>query len=184
MSLILEALRKLEREKQVPERGFLVLGGGGWTDAGGGRRPLALFVLGLLVGGASLGILLRSGPPASAVAVVEPAPTPVAPTPHAVPPTTTVVAAASAGPTAQPARPSMAAPSSLEPTATATAPAPTQTAPAFTLQAISQKNGHAVALINDRLLREGDAVDGARVARILADSVELEIGGRRVVLRF
>ena len=35
MSLIFEALKKLDREKQAPERGFLVVGSGAW---GAGRR--------------------------------------------------------------------------------------------------------------------------------------------------
>lgn len=181
MSLILEALRKLEREKQTPERGFLVLGTGAWAERGAAGRPFALFLLGLLVGALALGMLTRSGSaPAPSAAAVIAAPTAAPPTPHAVPPPTSV---------AGPALPLLTAA-----TITSTSPPPPPgagstlaakpTAPKFTLQAISEKDGHSVALINDRLLRAGDAVDGARVVAIAADSVELEIGGRRVVLRF
>jgi hypothetical protein len=173
VSLILEALRKLEREKQAPERGFLVLGTGAWVDRGGVVRPIVLFVLGLLAGGAALGIVMMRTRPA-AVAVVEPAPA-ATPPPSAIP-----VASSMAPMPATTASPTTAqfAPAGASPAAAAPSPR------VFTLQAISEKDGHTVALINDRLLREGDAIDGARVITIAADSVELEIGGRRVVLRF
>ncbi len=176
MSLILEALRKLEREKQAPERGFLVLGTGAWADRGGVGRPIVLFVLGLLAGGASLGIVMMRTRPA-AVAVVEPGPA-------ATPPTS---AGAIPAPSSNPPMPATTASTTPSPLVAPAGASPAPAAPsprAFTLQAISEKDGHSVALINDRLLREGDAIDGARVVTIATDSVELEIGGRRVVLRF
>ena len=37
MSLILEALKKLEREKQSPDRGFLVMAHVPWAAAAAGR---------------------------------------------------------------------------------------------------------------------------------------------------
>jgi hypothetical protein len=52
------------------------------------------------------------------------------------------------------------------------------------LQAISEREGRPVAIVNDRLLREGDSIDGARIVRIAKDEVELELQGRRVLLRF
>lgn len=175
MSLILEALRKLEREKQTPQRGFLVLGPGAWADGGAAGRPIALFLLGLLVGAVALGIVMRPGPaPAASGAAVSIAPTAAAPTPHP---------ARSARPSVLP-MPASATASSVAPAAAQSTPAPKPTAHTFTLQAISEKDGHSVALINDRLLRQGDAIDGASVVKISADSVELEIAGRRVVLRF
>jgi len=185
VSLILEALRKLEREKQTPERGFLVLGTGAWAERGHAGRPIAVFLFGLLLGAVALGVLMRSrSSPAAAVAHLEPAPAPtaIAPTPHAVPPPATLTATKPAGSAAlrTPTEPA----SEISPAAAQATPAPRPSAPAFTLQAISEKDGHTVALINDRLLRQGDAIDGARVVAIAKDSVELEIAGRRVVLRF
>ena len=57
-------------------------------------------------------------------------------------------------------------------------------APDFELQAISAQNGHPVAVLNDRLVREGDSFDGVRVLRIGADEVEIEVAGRRRIVKF
>lgn len=170
MSLILEALKKLEREKQVPERGVVVVGATPWPGAPGERR-LGLFLLGLLIGAGVLGVALwrqRLGPPpapqASAAAVVP------------VPPPDKPAAASSTQPAAL--RRTAPAPASTS------APAPRPAQPTFTLQAISEREGRPVAIVNDRLLREGDSIDGARIVRIAKDEVELELAGRRVFLRF
>jgi hypothetical protein len=64
-------------------------------------------------------------------------------------------------------------------------PAPAASvAPAWVLQAITQRDGRPLALINDRLVREGDSLNGARVVRIGETEVELEVAGRRLVLSF
>ena len=52
------------------------------------------------------------------------------------------------------------------------------------LNAISQRDGRPVALINDRLVFEGDAFEGVKVLRIGEAEVEIEIRGQRRVLRF
>jgi hypothetical protein len=52
------------------------------------------------------------------------------------------------------------------------------------LQAIAERDGHPVALINDRLVREGDSFDGVTVVRIGTAEVEVEVRGQRRVLRF
>jgi hypothetical protein len=57
-------------------------------------------------------------------------------------------------------------------------------APPYQLQAISAQNGHPVAILNDRLVREGDSFDGVKVLRIGADEVEIEVAGRRRVVKF
>jgi hypothetical protein len=176
VSLILEALRKLEREKQTPARGVVVLGG---VAAPGSRpqvRPLLLFLLGLCLGGAVLAAVLwrpaaPPPPPASAALTIRPATTP---TP--VPPEPSPRLVAAAPPTERP--PAAPAPAAASPSPSAAASQP------FTLQAVSERDGRPVAIINDRLLREGDSIDGARIVKIAADQVELEIDGRRVVLRF
>jgi hypothetical protein len=54
----------------------------------------------------------------------------------------------------------------------------------WVLQAIGQRDGRPVALLNDRLVREGDSFDGALVVRIGAAEVEVEVAGRRTVIRF
>jgi hypothetical protein len=54
----------------------------------------------------------------------------------------------------------------------------------FQLQAISAQDGHAVAILNDRLVREGDSFDGVKVVRIGADEVEIEVAGHRRVVKF
>jgi hypothetical protein len=70
----------------------------------------------------------------------------------------------------------------------AAAPAPSAAAPAapgdLRLQAIAERDGHPVALINDRLVREGDSFDGVTVVRIGTAEVEVEVRGQRRVLRF
>jgi hypothetical protein len=55
VSLILEALKKLERERQSPDRGFLVLGPGTWSEAPPDRRRTAAVVLGAVALGAAAG---------------------------------------------------------------------------------------------------------------------------------
>ncbi len=40
-----------------------------------------------------------------------------------------------------------------------------------------------LAMINNRLIGVGDSVDGARVRNIYGNGVELDIGGRSIVLR-
>jgi hypothetical protein len=66
--------------------------------------------------------------------------------------------------------------------------APTRPTPAaaraFTLTAISQQDGRPVAILNDRLVREGDMFDGVRIVRIGEAEVEIEVEGRRSVVSF
>jgi hypothetical protein len=173
-------VRKLEREKQTPARGVVVLGGSAGAGAGREGRPLLLFLLGLGLGSGVLAAALwRQAPPAPAAAVV-PQVRPAPATPPAAPPAERQVA-----PLQAPARSEAAPASAAPPSAPPASPAPSASAsPAFTLQAVSERDGRAVAIINDRLLRDGDSIDRARVVRIAADEVELEIDGRRVVLRF
>jgi hypothetical protein len=63
-------------------------------------------------------------------------------------------------------------------------PADEEAAPELRLNAISTQDGRPVAILNDRLVREGDAFDGIRVLRIGEAEVEVEVNGRRVVVRF
>ena len=191
MSLILEALKKLDREKQAPERGLLVVGPASWPSRRGGRATAAMSAL---VGGvlavAGMGAVLwlygKRSPPADASS---PAPAAArAPAPVLAPPT-------SERPTVTPqrapaTRPAPAAPPRAAGAFAPAAPPPVKAAKAspaadrFQLQAISARDGHPVAVLNDRLVREGDMFDGVRVVRIGADEVEIEVAGRRRLVKF
>jgi hypothetical protein len=52
------------------------------------------------------------------------------------------------------------------------------------LNAISQRDGRPLALINDHLVFEGDSFDGVKILRIGETEVEVEVRGKRRVLRF
>jgi hypothetical protein len=52
------------------------------------------------------------------------------------------------------------------------------------LHAISRREGQPVAILNDRLVHEGDSFDGVKVLRILDASVEVEVDGKRRTVGF
>src|SRR6185295_19834783 len=66
----------------------------------------------------------------------------------------------------------------------AIAPGSPAPVPELHLEAISSQDGRPVAVINGQLVREGDDVEGARVVKIAADHVELDVQGRRRVIGF
>jgi hypothetical protein len=178
VSLILEALKKLDREKQAPDRGVLVLGATAWAAKSEGRSRLWRFLLAdlLLValGGGLVYFWLRPAAPQPApapAASVSPAPLAPSQVPAAaltpLPPPT-----AAPAPAARAARP--AAASAPPPTTPAETPAPQ-----FALQAVTEQDGQPVALISDRLLRVGEGFDGMRVVRITSTEVEIEIEATR-----
>jgi hypothetical protein len=176
VSLILEALKKLEREKGVPERGFLVLAHLPWARSGKvGARLAGLTALALAL--AAAGFLLwrsRAAPPR----VVAPAPTP---TLAALPPREGVVAPPS--PTVALPAPAATAPPAT-PAPDLPVPSPPGAASEFRLNAITVQDGHPVAVLNDRIVREGDSFEGVRVLRIGETEVEIEVKGERRVIRF
>ncbi len=195
LSLIFEALKKLEREKEAPERGVVIVGPGAWGE----REPrsstrtaaaLGLVLLGL--GLAAFALRARTGPPPStlpeastppeAQAAREEAAIPVEaplvapssreippPPPRLVVPTPTLPRAA-------------AAPETIELTPPPDPVVPRE--PQFRLNAISTREGRPVALLNDRLVREGDVIEGMRVLHIGDDYVEIEVKGERRTIRF
>ena len=267
MSLILEALRKLEREKQVPEPGLVVVGHTPWTSGAPGRSRTVLAVLGVVLAAAGVGLGVWLGRPREA---------PVASAPHsaeAAPPTGVpsipVDAAAAAGPASRvdgsalaaspPVSPENATDTTLpvgpasDPSRTMGSMAPTPTSPApatglasrtaprettplpgprpapaaavpsavspseatptrpsladpasggseapanptghaqapprgeLKLHAISQRDGRPIAVINERLVREGESFDGVLVIRIGKSEVEVEVSGKRRTLTF
>jgi hypothetical protein len=191
MSLILDALRKLERDKDAREPGVVVVGSVPWGERRS-RRSLVLAIaaafLVLLAGGWWL-VGKVPGPPSqrtppAAAPTSTPATAPDAP--PAVPHSPASAAAAPPA-TAPPLRPLVL------PAPDAAADAPAEAPPAagraassddVRLSAISQRDGRPVALINDRLVFEGDSVDGIKVLRIGEAEVEVEVRGKRRVLRF
>jgi hypothetical protein len=213
VSLILEALRKLEREKPATDRGIVVMTTAGLAAEKRGVPPWVLLAAGLAAGlGIAFFVIERRGvgpsvPPPTTLAApaVVPSDSPTLPSvsssaprpPAALPgPATSLRAPQSM----QSAPPSSMRPSSTEPAAAeisptvplaslarppraAASPKPSATS-ALVLQAISTRDGQPVALINDRVLREGDSVDGVRIVRIGDAEVEIEKGGVRSVLRF
>ena len=187
MSLILDALKKLEGEKNVREPGVLVVGSVPWGEGRRSRRPLAFAVAALVALAFAGWWWLRPPPrPAAAPASASPAPPPspaVAGTPTALPPPESLAPSSSAS--APPAR-QLAVPT-LDETAGASAPAAAATRPApddLRLNAITRRDGRPVALVNDRLVFEGDSFDGVKVLRIGETEVEVEVRGQRRVLRF
>jgi hypothetical protein len=88
VSLILDALRKLEREKEAPGRGFLVMTHVPWARASSGTRLLTLAVAFLTVAVGVLGFALwrRTVPAPSAVtSVLRPTPAPTIAPPEQTP---------------------------------------------------------------------------------------------------
>ena len=211
MSLILDALRKLEREKGAHEPGVLVVGSVPWGERSRARRLLlgagAVLALSLAVlagwlmrrGATSPGVArpAAAAPPPAGPASTAPTPLPPTPAPLAaveeVPAPAPPIRLGNPPPVERPAAPERAA-ASEEPTPEAATPSPAVAAPAagppptvaneLRLSAISQRDGKPVALINDRLVFEGDSFDGVRVIRIGEAEVEVEVKGQRQVLRF
>jgi hypothetical protein len=247
VSLILDALKKLEREKESPDRGFLVVAHVPWASRSAGRARWIAFAFGLgLVVIAGVFYFAMSRRPASVNAPVPAAAVPSAaslPAPvdstarpsangssaqgssTATVPTADAALAPGpasdrasgqlptpgettdrAGPTAGPARSdagTRSPASSPKPAPEgvdgktgarddpreddASAVASDSGAPAepeLRLNAISRQDGHPVAVLNDRLVREGDVFDGIRVVRIGESEVEVEVAGERKIVRF
>lgn len=207
MSLILEALKKLEREKHVPERGFHVMAATPWpSSARSGTATVVLALIGAMaLGGGAMYWLLR---PTPAPVAASTAPAAVTPAQSEVITATTAPQQAAETLASRPTAPEIAAAPASRPspnpapsaTATriptpppvaraatpvaATTPATPLFAAPFTLEAISSRDGAPITIINGRLLREGDVTDGVTVVKIGTDSVELELRGVRQVIRF
>jgi hypothetical protein len=204
VSLILDALKKLDREKDAHEPGVVVVGSVPWGRPQRSRSPIPLALV-----GAGLVALVAAG-----WWVLRPAPRPTTPAlpppghgpaerssqaPAAVLPPAATAGAEVAPPPRRPPLPGQR----REPGPTAApAPAPGADTPATTeapdvaasaartdpddlrLQAIAVRDGRPIALINDRLVREGDRFGAVTVVRIGEAEVEIEVRGQRRVLRF
>jgi hypothetical protein len=193
LSLILEALKKLEREKSHPDRGFLVLG----AQPDRPHRRAWLAVAGVTALAALVGAAVWLARPGSAPSPPEVSAGPsgtiadVA-SPAAAPTMTPVVAggltrtAAAAAPVSLPGESGAhtpAPPSGTQEKPHAQ-PSPQAMEPPFRLEAISRRDGEPVAILNGRLVREGDRLGSARVVRIGELEVVIEVDGTRSVLGF
>lgn len=77
-----------------------------------------------------------------------------------------------------------AAPSVATPAAATTPATPPRPFPSLKLQGVSyRKTGGSSALINGRILGEGDEVDGVTIAKIESQTVTLEFSGQQKILR-
>lgn len=202
MSLILEALRKLERERDAPGRGLLVVAHTPWAAARVRAARLALLAIaaGALAGGSgwivwnALSSRAAVAPSAPAASATSPRPGAAALAPpiwEATPAPARAVASAppavapSAAPTPAGAPPAATPePAAADPALLVIAPAAAPEQAPLRLEAISSQDGEPVAVINGRLVRKGESVEGALVTWIGADAVEVEVGGRRRVLGF
>jgi hypothetical protein len=198
VSLIFDALRKLEREKDAREPGVVVVGAVPWGGGRSGRRPALVLAAAGLVAVAVVGWWrLRPTPPPTTApaAVASPSPSPSAPSPEAPDVAASKVVPAPVPPPRRPAVPPSSeapaegnAPAETPPATAAAHPATAVEPPGapadLRLNAISQRDGRPVALVNDRLVFEGDSFDGVTIVRIGEAEVEVEIRGRRRVLRF
>jgi hypothetical protein len=206
VSLILDALKKLERERDAPERGFLVVAQQSWPSGAARRwtRPAGWLAAAVVAGGAASAAFLWPGRQAVSLARAPSASTSVAPLGGG----DGLVAgrSASAGPAGSavagtvPPQAGAAFPEVRSPTAAASADAPapggsatettaakphaTDVADALQLQAVSEQDGQPVAVVNGQLVRVGDRIGSATVVRISATEVELDTAGRRHVLKF
>jgi hypothetical protein len=203
VSLILDALKKLERDKDAREPGVLVVGSVPWGARTRSYRPLAVALAGI-----GLFALLafarwprdRASRPAAAPSPSDsPSALAQTPPPSAAPPVATpATAPAASPPAARRLSVPFPAPGSAEVASGDAAPAQDDTptssrlSPAagapptddLRLNAISQRDGRPLALINDRLVFEGDSFDGVKILRIGEAEVEVEVRGKRRVLRF
>jgi len=182
VSLVLEALKKLDREKGRDERGFVVMAAAPWPTRAARRWP-AWAALGMATAAAVAAVLALRTTPAPAALPAPPAAV-VTPRPAAI------VVATVAPPAQAPGRRETredAAPTKAPAATLAAAPSPLAPRPAhpdLRLQAISERDGQPIAIINDHLVRVGDEVDGIRVLAIRGAEVDVDVRGRRTTLRF
>lgn len=186
MSLVLDALKKLERDKETAPPGVLVVGAVPWQGVRRHRSLRLALALGGLLALAALALgawWLRRWQP-SEVKVAPPAlPAASAVTNAAGPPLTTATPA-SAPPTRRLTLPRAGTPDAAPSAASEPREAPPPPRNSPQLNAISQQDGTPVAVIDGRLVREGDSVGDVRVLRIGETEVEVEVDGRRRTLRF
>ncbi|PYQ54181.1 MAG: hypothetical protein DMF78_06900 [Acidobacteria bacterium] len=198
MSLVLEALKKLDREKGRAERGFVVMAATPWPARAVRRWPLWGALLAVAVAAGAWAVMSRRTPAAASGSAVTAVSTPsvtVTAGAAAVPDVNALPAARvppARRPPAHAAVESAGSPAPAEPRpaadvarpATATAAAAERGLPGLRLQAISERDGQPIAILSDHLVHVGDEFDGVRVIAIRESEVDVEVRGQRATLRF
>jgi hypothetical protein len=198
MSLVLEALRRIDRPDEKVEAISIAMSSRRRARHRAERRVVAPLLLGVFVG---LGAILtvefagRQGVTTRSVQAGEPARSTKGAA--AVPPMALATGIAERHP--GPASPLSSAPPApkdfLSETSTpanaivGAAPPRSRTLPTpepdLVLQATSERDGKPIAIINDVVVREGELLGRARIVRIDRDSVEvLRESGKKEVVRF
>ncbi len=201
MSLILDALKKLDREKGRSSHGFLVITPSMWTER---KSSLLLIALGMGLGAIVLAAVGLGGwlwlrhpggahPPQPAGESAGPASPAMGATPIVRPrltPLAVPIPLPSRAPAVAPAEPeanarSLGAAAETRPRPPSPPPGtPTPTPALYRLNAISERDGKPIAMLNDRLVQEGDKFDGLTVVRIGQTEVEIEVNGKRLIVGF
>lgn len=189
MSLILDALKKLDRDQARRDSDVVVVGALPWEGVRPRRAPALLAATALLLAGAlTLAWWLSRHEPAGAPAAApQAAQAPqTAPAPQTSAPVAPLSPPRAVGESAPPPPRRLDLPRPTPRGAVPAANTRSRSAPAETLrlEAISERDGRPLAMINDHVLFEGDSFDGVRVVRIGAAEVEIEVRGERRVLRF
>ncbi|MBT1076651.1 hypothetical protein [Geobacter grbiciae] len=207
MSLILDALRKMEQERKARQGGGIdirpdVLGHTRIESAGRswGSKPFILVAAGivLLAAGVGTGIVLKKGtegekpeqsrsvdrnrplPVEEVTPVTVPSPPPLTPTPTEAPPA--AIPAKPAAPPAPVAAPAPA-PKPVQHSVAAEQPAPSEYPGAnLTVSGIAWQEERSLrrAVVNGNLVGEGAEVAGARVVEIGERRVKFSQGGRTI----
>lgn len=188
MSLVLEALRRVE--KPDARAGSIGVAVSSYRPLPKRRGFIIPLFLGLATGGASVLFFSptagpRREPESGAVVSAAIAPTLPAKGRAGLPPP--LIVEPLVRPEDAPPRPAPAAVSSVRlpnPSEAFDRPAGSPR-PALVLQAISERDGRPIAIINDQLVKDGDRLGTIRVLRIGDDSVEVLLeNGKKDVVRF
>ncbi len=199
MSLILDALKKLDREKNASDPGVLVVGSVPWEGVRR-HRLVAIVLVVLAIPAIAMGVYwlaqsrlrpavstvpAQADPAPLAAVPSRPAPQPGVPagaTPVVSPPAPRRLELPVAIEQRRPAAPATATEPIDVPAAEVAEPSPRRHE--LQLNAISGRDGQPVAVISGRLVREGDSWDGVTVLHISETEVEIEVAGERRTLRF
>ena len=193
MSLVLDALRRVE--KPDARTGSVGVAVASYRPRRRPRRSWAPLLLGLIVGGVAVLLFGPSGGSLGTSEALKAASASNAQPRRALggaglpPPLILDTAFAAVGPkgSLDPSQPpfTQRRPASIRSESAAPAEPVAAVSRGLVLQAISERDSHAIAVISDQLVKEGDLIGKARVLKIGVDTVEiLREGGRRELIRF
>lgn len=186
MSLVLDALRRLEKSEATP--GTVGVRVASYRPPHRKGRSWTPLILGIAVGGAAVFLFL----PAYEQLKTQAAPGKDVGAPPAPPRTglggaglpPPLILEAVDGPSRRPSSPGASGTGVTPSREAAIVRAASKLAPLI-LQAISERDSHPIAVINELLVKEGDLIGSARVVKIGADSVEILLAsGIKELVRF